>query len=38
MKAVTYHGYGAPEVLGLEEVPNPEAKENEILFAFTRRK
>ncbi len=32
MKAVTYHVYGAPEVLGLEGVPNPEPKENEILI------
>ena len=32
MKAVTYHRYGAPEMLGLEEVPNPEPKENEILI------
>ena len=32
MKAVTYHVYGAPEALGLEGVPNPEPKENEILI------
>ena len=31
MKAVTYHRYGAPELHRLEEVPNLEPKENEIL-------
>src|SRR6266487_439357 len=31
MKAVVAHGYGGPEVLKLEDVPVPEAKENEIL-------
>ena len=31
MKAVTYHRYGAHELHRLEEVPNLEPKENEIL-------
>jgi len=31
MKAIVAHEYGGPEVLKLEDVPVPEAKENEIL-------
>src|SRR5438270_8751191 len=31
MKAVIAHEYGAPEVLKLEEVPQPEPKEDEVL-------
>jgi NADPH:quinone reductase-like Zn-dependent oxidoreductase len=32
MKAVTVHQYGGPEVLKLEDVPWPEAKEDQILI------
>ena len=31
MKAIVAHQYGGPEVLKLEEIPQPEAKEDEIL-------
>ena len=31
MKAITYHRYGAPDVVGLEEVPTPSPAEGEIL-------
>ena len=32
MKAITYHRYGGPEVLQLEELDRPEPKENELLI------
>ncbi len=32
MKAVTYHRYGAPDVVGIEEVPTPSPVEGEILI------
>ena len=32
MKAITYHRYGAPDVVGLEEVPTPTAADGEILI------
>ena len=31
MKALVYHRYGGPEVLALAEVPQPEAREREVL-------
>ena len=31
MKAITYHRYGAPDVIGLEEVPTPTPSDGEIL-------
>ncbi len=31
MKAITYHRYGAPDVIGLEEVPTPTPADGEIL-------
>lgn len=32
MKAITYHRYGAPDVVGLEEVPTPTPADGEILI------
>ena len=32
MKAMVYHRYGGPEVVGLAEVPTPIAKDNEVLI------
>lgn len=32
MKAITYHRYGAPDVVGLEEVPTPTPGNDEILI------
>ncbi len=32
MKAVTYHGYGSPDVLRLEDIPKPTATDDQILI------
>ena len=32
MKAITYHRYGAPDVIGLEEVPTPAPADGEVLI------
>jgi NADPH:quinone reductase-like Zn-dependent oxidoreductase len=32
MKAITYHEYGDPQVLKLEEIQKPVVKENEVLI------
>jgi NADPH:quinone reductase-like Zn-dependent oxidoreductase len=33
LKAITYHRYGPPELLELEDVPDPVAKEDQVLVA-----
>jgi NADPH:quinone reductase-like Zn-dependent oxidoreductase len=38
MKAVVIRSYGGLEVLKVEDVPRPEPKENEILFASWQRR
>ncbi|GAA5219514.1 NAD(P)-dependent alcohol dehydrogenase [Membranihabitans marinus] len=32
MKAITYHRYGGPEVMNVEEIATPKPKENEVLI------
>ena len=32
MKAVTYHGYGSPDVLRLEDIPKPTASDDQVLI------
>ena len=35
MKAVRIHAHGGPEVIAFEDIPQPEPKENEVLFKVT---